>query len=262
MTAESPPIRSIPAAGQPDRDSRFARGRSQPGLWGKRLAGLALAGTVLAMGYSERAAIADTVHHLTAETTSEQRLSDSLRQAFGITVAVHCVSQESITALTSDAGERAPDGWDGPTTGLTVIDMTGRPVSIRLSQAHCDSLDMFPGTPDGIVGSRQADALGLLAHEAAHVAGTSDESDAECYGVQMSLPLARALGATAAQAAEARQLITYGFSLPVSVVGSSHLMEYAITDDCRPGGRLDLGLENDNDNYPPTGRVRTIQVLQ
>ncbi|MGH3022024.1 MAG: hypothetical protein ACRDNI_00060 [Gaiellaceae bacterium] len=77
-----------------------------------------------------------------------------------------------------------------------------------------------------------AQAVSTLAHEAKHTLGTRSERVAECYGMQQIRPLARALGAPRAYAAELADLY-WEHIYPLAPPAYS-------SEACRPGGRLDI----------------------
>ena len=77
-----------------------------------------------------------------------------------------------------------------------------------------------------------AQAVLILAHEAQHAAGIRKEAKAECYGMQQMNRLARMLGASAAYADQ----ITDFFWVRMYPLAAP---DYR-SDECRPGGRLDL----------------------
>lgn len=85
-------------------------------------------------------------------------------------------------------------------------------------------------------------ALGVhtLAHEAIHLRGWTDESVAECYGVQYTAEVARHLGATAAQA---QALAEFYWNNVYPNMPSDYR-----TPDCANGARLDL--HKDSDIWP------------
>jgi hypothetical protein len=80
-------------------------------------------------------------------------------------------------------------------------------------------------------------AFGVLAHEAQHAVGVESERVAECRGMQLARDVARALGATRNQAAEAAGLYR-------DVIYPSNLPSYQ-SPECRNGGALDLRPDSD-----------------
>jgi hypothetical protein len=83
-------------------------------------------------------------------------------------------------------------------------------------------------------------AVHVLAHEAIHLRGWTNEAVAECYGLQHSAQVARGLGATAKQAQGLAHLYW-------TVIYPDMPDEYR-TEDCVNGGRLDL--HKDSDIWP------------
>jgi predicted RNase H-like HicB family nuclease len=83
--------------------------------------------------------------------------------------------------------------------------------------------------------SRTARALAVLAHEAWHLRGVSDEGTTECYALQTGVEIGQRLGLSAdtARRTMRQQLVenaSRGQSSP----------DYRVPPDCREGGRLDL----------------------
>jgi hypothetical protein len=78
-------------------------------------------------------------------------------------------------------------------------------------------------------------ALAVLAHEAWHLRGVSDEGITECYAVQSGVELGQRLGLSqdTAQRMMRRQLVE-------NTLRSQASPAYRIPPDCRDGGRLDL----------------------
>lgn len=78
-------------------------------------------------------------------------------------------------------------------------------------------------------------ALAVLAHEAWHLRGVSDEGMTECYAFQSGVEIGQRLGLSTETARRMmrRQLIE-------NANRSGARLEYRIAPDCRDGGRLDL----------------------
>ena len=95
-------------------------------------------------------------------------------------------------------------------------------------------------TGDKSVNINSALAVHVLAHEAIHLRGWTDESVAECYGMQHTAQVARALGAPQRKA----QLLA---RLYWEQVYPDMPDEYR-TSDCADGARLDL--HKDSDIWP------------
>ena len=138
--------------------------------------------------------------------------------------------------------------------------VAGKPVTIRCDEAgdyvgavqHADGvavvggelayltpercLDLYRLAFDGEVRSnRTARAVAVLAHEAWHLRGVSDEGTTECYALQSGVELGQRLGLSPDRAARLmrRQLVDNAHRGRASP-------EYRIPPDCRDGGRLDL----------------------
>ena len=138
--------------------------------------------------------------------------------------------------------------------------VAGKPVTIRCDEAgefvgavqHADGVAAVGGelaylTPErcldlyrlafkGEVRFNQgARAIAVLAHEAWHLRGVSDEGVTECYALQSGVELGQRLGVSAdtARRMMRRQLVENSLRL-----GSS--AEYRVSAECRDGGRLDL----------------------
>jgi hypothetical protein len=103
----------------------------------------------------------------------------------------------------------------------------------------CNWLRDFEKNPR-VINRNAAVAVHVLAHEAIHLRGWTDEALAECYGIQYTAQVARALGAPAAKA----QLLA---KLYYELVYPEMPDEYR-TADCVNGGRLDL--HKDSDVWP------------
>jgi hypothetical protein len=138
--------------------------------------------------------------------------------------------------------------------------VAGKPVTIRCDEAgefvgavqHADGVAAVGGelaylTPErcldlyrlafkGEVRFNQgARALAVLAHEAWHLRGVSDEGVTECYALQSGVELGQRLGVSAdtARRMMRRQLVENSLR-----IGST--AEYRVPPECRDGGRLDL----------------------
>jgi hypothetical protein len=91
--------------------------------------------------------------------------------------------------------------------------------------------------------SRTARALAVLAHEAWHLKGVSDEGATECYALQTGVELGQRLGLSedAARRMMRQQLVENALRGQASPT-------YRVPPDCRNGGRLDL--EPNSDAFP------------
>jgi hypothetical protein len=88
---------------------------------------------------------------------------------------------------------------------------------------------------DEVTGSRTGRAIAVLAHEAWHLRGESDEATTECYALQSGVELGRRLGLSEDRA---RQLMRQ--QLTENALRGAGSFEYRVTAECRDGGRLDL----------------------
>ena len=161
-------------------------------------------------------------------------------------------------------------GWDalsGETKATAVARLSAeasrvaeKPVSIRCDEArdyvgavqHADGVAVVGGdlgilTPEicndlyrlafkgDATGSRTGRAVAVLAHEAWHLRGTSDEGTTECYALQSGIELGTRLGLSEGTA---RQLMRQ--QLVENQLRGASTLEYRIPSECRDGGRLDL----------------------
>jgi hypothetical protein len=83
--------------------------------------------------------------------------------------------------------------------------------------------------------SQTARALAVLAHEAWHLRGVSDEGTTECYALQTSVEIGQQLGLSEDTA---RRMMRQ--QLVENALRSQASAAYRIPPDCRDGGRLDL----------------------
>jgi hypothetical protein len=83
--------------------------------------------------------------------------------------------------------------------------------------------------------SRTARALAVLAHEAWHLRGVSDEGTTECYALQTGVEIGQRLGLPADTAARMMRQ-----QLVENALRSQTGPAYGLPPDCRDGGRLDL----------------------
>jgi len=91
--------------------------------------------------------------------------------------------------------------------------------------------------------SRTGRALAVLAHEAWHLRGVSDEGRTECYAMQSAVDVGRRLGLSTATA---RRLMRQQLAENALRTGSTS--EYRVPPDCRDGGALDL--HPDSSSFP------------
>jgi hypothetical protein len=105
-------------------------------------------------------------------------------------------------------------------------------------------LDLYRLAFEGEVrSSRTGRALAVLAHEAWHLRGVSDEGITECYALQSGVDVGRRLGLSADTA---RRLLRQ--QLVENALRGRSSPAYRIPPDCRDGGRLDL--KRDDARFP------------
>jgi hypothetical protein len=97
-------------------------------------------------------------------------------------------------------------------------------------------LDLYRLAFEGeTTGSRTGRAIAVLAHEAWHLRGESDEGRTECFALQSGVELGRRLGLSEDRA---RQLMRQ--QLTENALRGAASLEYRIPPECRDGGSLDL----------------------
>jgi hypothetical protein len=97
-------------------------------------------------------------------------------------------------------------------------------------------LDLYRLAFKGEVRSnRTARALAVLAHEAWHLRGVSDEGTTECYALQSGVEIGQRLGLSAETA---RRLMRQ--QLSENALRGQASPAYRVPPDCRDGGQLDL----------------------
>ena len=105
-------------------------------------------------------------------------------------------------------------------------------------------LDLYRLAFKGEVNSSQtARAVAVLAHEAWHLRGVSDEGTTECYALQSGVEVGQRLGLSEDTA---RQMMRQ--QLVENALRSGATSEYLVPSDCRDGGRLDL--HQDDARFP------------
>lgn len=161
-------------------------------------------------------------------------------------------------------------GWDavaGDTRATAVARFSDeasriaeKPVTIRCDESrdyvgfvqHADGVALIGGdraylTPERcydlyrlafegeVTSSQTARALAVLAHEAWHLRGVSDEGTTECYALQSGVEIGVRLGLSEETA---RQMMRQ--QLVENRLRGGASLEYLVSPDCRDGGRLDL----------------------
>lgn len=187
----------------------------RPRLWPRLqgLAVLAVAGVVLfvllpgrGLSDAERARI-------------EARLSTEAGRIAGHRAVVHCDARGETVGIVQHA--------DG------VAEVGG--TNAYLTPDICSRLHRLAFKDDEGSFSQTARAIAVLAHEAWHLHGETDEGVTNCYTFQSGVALGRRLGLSEGTAARMmRQQLadnaTYARSAP----------EYVVPSECRNGGSLDL----------------------
>jgi len=159
------------------------------------------------------------------------------------------------------------DSLDGDTRAVAVerfsdeaSRISGKPVTIRCDESrdyvglvqHADGVAAVGGdrayiTPERcfdlyrlafegeVTSSQTARSLAVLAHEAWHLRGESDEGTTECYALQSGVELGTQLGLSEETA---RQMMRQ--QLVENALRGAATSEYLVPRDCRDGDRLDL----------------------
>jgi len=163
------------------------------------------------------------------------------------------------------------DSLDGDTRAAAVerfsdeaSRIAGKPVTIRCDESrdyvglvqHADGVAAVGGdrayvTPERcfdlyrlafegeVTSSQTARSLAVLAHEAWHLRGVSDEGTTECYALQSGVALGQRLGLSEDTA---RQMMRQ--QLAENALRAQGAFEYLVPPDCRDGDRLDLDPES------------------
>jgi hypothetical protein len=146
------------------------------------------------------------------------RFSDEASRIAGKPVTIRCDESRDYVGLVQHADGVAAVGGD----------------RAYLTPERC--FDLYRLAFDGEVRSSQTGrALAVLAHEAWHLRGVSDEGTTECYALQSGVGLGQRLGLSEGTA---RQLMRQ--QLAENALHSGATTEYLVSGECRDGGRLDL----------------------
>ncbi|MEO5574909.1 MAG: hypothetical protein ABIR67_03465 [Gaiellaceae bacterium] len=150
---------------------------------------------------------------------TEARLSAEAARIAGHRAVVHCDARGEAVGVVQHA--------DG------VAEVGG--TNAYLTPAICFRLHRLAFENDEGAFSQTARAIAVLAHEAWHLRGESDEGVTNCYAFQSGVELGQRLGLSEATAARMmRQQLAEN---PVQARSAS---EYLVPGECRDGGRLDL----------------------
>jgi hypothetical protein len=158
------------------------------------------------------------------QAKTEALLSAQAGRIAGHEARVHCDARGEAVGIVQHA--------DG------VAEVGGR--NAYLTPEICFRLYRLAFKDDDGAFSQTARAIAVLAHEAWHLRGESDEGVTNCYAFQSGVSLGRRLGLSEGTAAlMMRQQLadnaTFGRSAP----------EYLVPAECRNGGRLDLAPASD-----------------
>ena len=153
------------------------------------------------------------------QVKTEEMLSLEAGRIAGHTAVVHCDARGEAVGIVQHA--------DG------IAEVGGR--NAYLTPEICYRLYRLRYKSDEGAFSQTARAIAVLAHEAWHLHGETDEGITNCYGFQSGVALGRRLGLSDGTAARMmrQQLadnLTYAASAP----------EYLVPRECRNGGSLDL----------------------
>lgn len=157
---------------------------------------------------------------LSGETKSAavKRLSQEASLIAGKSVSVRCDEARDYVGVVQHADGVAEVGGD-----LTI-----------LTPEICH--DLYRLAYEGeTTGSRTGRAIAVLAHEAWHLRGESDEGRTECFALQSGVGLGERLGLSESAA---RRLMRQ--QLTENALRGAGTIEYRVTSECRDGGRLDL----------------------
>jgi hypothetical protein len=146
------------------------------------------------------------------------RFSEEASRIAGKPVAVRCDVSRDYVGVVQHADGVAVVGGD-----LAIVTPEICTDLYRLAYEHESS---------GVATGR---ALAVLAHEAWHLRGVSDESTVECYALQSGVRLGERLGLSEGRA---RQLMRQQFV--ENALRGADTAEYRLTSECRDGGGLDL----------------------
>jgi len=202
-------IRFLPPPARPER-----RGRRLGWVVGAGIAAI----IVLLAVRSDRGATWAVLSE-EARTTAETRFTAEASRIAGKPVRIRCDEGYSFTGAGSDTL-----GIAFPGSGLAYLDPT-------ICRALYDLAFVFYCRGD----QRAAGALGVLAHEAVHLAGERREGVTECLALQEAGPLALRLGMPEGTT---RRILRTAFAERLSertIIRAA----YALPSSCRDGGALD-----------------------
>ncbi len=158
-----------------------------------------------------------------ARVEAEARFSEEASRIAGHPVMIRC----------DESGEHV--GWVQHTDGVAAV---GGDLAY-LAPERCHDLYRLGFDGEVVSTSRTARAIAVLAHEAWHLQGVSDEGTTECYALQSGVALGQRLGLSEERA---RQMMRQQLAENSLRRGAS--AEYVVPPECRAGGSLDLDPES------------------
>ncbi len=165
---------------------------------------------------------------LSADTRAEATIRFSNEASF--------IAKKRVTVRCDEAGD-----YVGAVQHADGVALVGGDVAY-LTPERC--LDLYRlGFKDEVRSSQTARALAVLAHEAWHLRGVSNEGVTECYALQSGVEIGRRFGLSEGTA---RQMMRQ--QLTENALHSRSSPEYLVPPDCRNGGRLDLN--PDSPSFP------------
>jgi hypothetical protein len=143
--------------------------------------------------------------------------------------AFACWSEHDWPSVLASAG--GGRGSDEPGVVTLAFWFSGQPRWLHLSPTTCTNVQAL--IDSRVPNSPRAVALATVLHETTHAYGVSNEARANCYGVQLVYPLARALAFSAGRAARLEDLA-------LRATRSSAPPGYWDPARCKAGGAWDL----------------------
>jgi hypothetical protein len=157
------------------------------------------------------------------QAKTEALLSSEAARIAGHAAVVHCDARGEAVGVVQHA--------DG------IAEVGGR--NAYLTPDICYRLYRLKYKGDEGAFSQTARAIAVLAHEAWHLHGETDEGITNCYGFQSGVALGRRLGLSERTAARMMRQ-----QLADNAINASSAPEYLVPRECRNGGSLDLASGN------------------
>jgi hypothetical protein len=157
------------------------------------------------------------------QAKTEALLSSEAGRIAGHAAVVHCDARGEAVGVVQHA--------DG------IAEVGGR--NAYLTPDICYRLYRLKYKGDEGAFSQTARAIAVLAHEAWHLHGETDEGITNCYGFQSGVALGRRLGLSERTAARMMRQ-----QLADNAINASSAPEYLVPRECRNGGSLDLAPGN------------------